>query len=182
MFYVTRRGRVAVVTLAHGKANALDIELCRAVASCFAALKDADAIVLTSQGRIFSAGVDLVRAVAGGADYLHEFLPVLNQAFEAVFFHPRPVVAALNGHAVAGGCVLACAADRRLMLRDGGRIGVTELLVGVPFPPVAFEIMGTWWSARWRRRSDWPICRHPPLPSPSSSCARWHGNGCSATP
>jgi enoyl-CoA hydratase/carnithine racemase len=50
-------------------------------------------------------------------------------------------VAAINGHAIAGGCILACAADRRLMTRDGGRIGVTELLVGVPFPPVAMEIM-----------------------------------------
>jgi enoyl-CoA hydratase len=141
MLDVTQRGRLAVVTLAHGKANALDIELCRTVATRFAELEDADAIVLTGQGRIFSAGIDLVRAVAGGADYLREFLPVLSQVFEAVFFHPRPVVAALNGHAIAGGCVLACAADRRLMLRDGGRVGVTELLVGVPFPPVAFEIM-----------------------------------------
>src|SRR6185436_11758309 len=126
MLDVTQRGRIAVMTLTHGKANALDIELCRAVAARFAELDDADAIVLTGAGRIFSAGVDLVRAVAGGADYLHEFLPVLNRAFEAVFFHPRPIVAALNGHAVAGGCVLACAADRRLMVRDGGRIGVTE--------------------------------------------------------
>jgi enoyl-CoA hydratase len=58
-----------------------------------------------------------------------------------VFAHPKPVVAAINGHAIAGGCVLACAADRRLMARDGGRIGVTELLVGVPFPPAAMEIM-----------------------------------------
>ena len=51
------------------------------------------------------------------------------------------MVAAINGHAMAGGCVLACAADRRLMARDAGRIGVTELLVGVPFPAAAMEIM-----------------------------------------
>jgi enoyl-CoA hydratase len=51
------------------------------------------------------------------------------------------VVAALNGHAVAGGCVLACAADRRIIAQDGGRVGVTELQVGVPFPPLALEIM-----------------------------------------
>jgi enoyl-CoA hydratase len=58
-----------------------------------------------------------------------------------VFSHPAPVVAAINGHAVAGGCVLACAADKRLMARDAGRMGVTELLVGVPFPAAAMEIM-----------------------------------------
>jgi enoyl-CoA hydratase len=58
-----------------------------------------------------------------------------------VFFYPKPVVAAINGHAVAGGAVLACCADRRIMAREGGRIGVTELLVGVPFPALAFEIV-----------------------------------------
>ena len=61
--------------------------------------------------------------------------------FAAVFSYPKPIVAAINGHAIAGGCVLACAADRRLMAREAGRIGVTELLVGVPFPPIAMEIM-----------------------------------------
>src|SRR5262249_57252251 len=107
MFEVTQRGRIAVMTLAHGKANALDIELCRAVAARLAELRDADAIVLTGQGLIFSAGVDLVRAVAGGADYLRDFLPVLYQAFEAVFFHPRPIVAGLHRHPLPGGRVLA---------------------------------------------------------------------------
>jgi enoyl-CoA hydratase len=150
MIELTHCGRVAVMTIAHGKANALDIELCNAIIRRFAELSAAEAsaveapaaeaVVVTGQGGIFSAGVDLVRATAGGADYLRELLPVLSQAFAAVFFHPKPVVAAVNGHAIAGGCVLACAADRRLMGRNG-RIGVTELLVGVPFPAVAFEIM-----------------------------------------
>jgi len=46
-----------------------------------------------------------------------------------------------NGHAIAGGCVLACAADYRIMAQQAGRIGVPELLVGVPFPTIALEIM-----------------------------------------
>ena len=82
-----------------------------------------------------------MRLSAGGADYVRQFLPGLHKFFEAVFFHPKPVVAAVNGHAIAGGCVLACCADRRIMARGDGRIGVTELLVGVPFPVLAFEIM-----------------------------------------
>src|SRR5262249_15463840 len=140
---IAYRDRVAVMTLAHGKANALDSELCQAIVARFEELKPstAQAVVLTGRGKIFSAGVDLVRAVNGGADYLREFLPLLARAFETVFFYPKPVVACLNGHAIAGGCVLACAADRRLLARDGGRVGVTELLVGVAFPAVAFEIM-----------------------------------------
>jgi enoyl-CoA hydratase len=139
---VTMRGRIAVMTLQHGKANALDTELCNELIRRFGDLRSAaDAVVITGQGRIFCAGVDLKRALDHGASYLREFLPALSRAFDTVFFHPRPLVAALNGHAIAGGCVLACAADRRFMARDSGRIGVTELLVGVPFPGIAFEIM-----------------------------------------
>jgi len=87
------------------------------------------------------AGVDLLRLLDGGPDYIRQFLPALSTMLAAVFTHPKPVVAAINGHAMAGGCVLACAADRRIMARDAGRIGVTELLVGVPFPAAAMEIM-----------------------------------------
>jgi len=134
---------VAILTMTHGRANALDIEFCDALAACFDDLRraDAKAVVLTGRGLIFSAGVDLKRLSAGGADYIRRFLPALHRLYEAVFFHPKPVVAAVNGHAIAGGCVLACCADRRLMARDAGRIGVTEILVGVPFPALAFEVV-----------------------------------------
>jgi enoyl-CoA hydratase len=66
---------------------------------------------------------------------------MLSTLFEALFFFPKPVVAAVNGHAIAGGCLLACAADYRVMSRGRGRIGIQELLVGVPFPTIALEIM-----------------------------------------
>ena len=134
---------IAVMTLAHGKANALDIEFCEAIAARFMEMRQsaAKAVVLTGQGKIFSAGVDLKRLSEGGAAYVREFLPALHRLYDAVFYHPKPVVAAINGHAIAGGCVLACCADRRIMANDGGRIGVTEMLVGVPFPALAFEVV-----------------------------------------
>ena len=143
MIELRQSGRIAVLTLANGKANALDVELCGEIVRCFEELRtsEAEAVVLTARGGIFSAGVDLIRLADGGSAYVRQFLPVLSGAFNAVFFFPKPVIAAVNGHAIAGGCVLACAADRRLMARGAGRIGVTELLVGVPFPPMAFEIM-----------------------------------------
>jgi len=143
MIEMTSRGDIALLTMAHGKANALDIELCEAIAARFDALRNASAqaVVLTGQGRMFSAGVDLLRLSEGGADYVRRFLPALHRLYDTVFFFPKPVVAAVNGHAIAGGCVLACCADKRIAPRDGGRIGVTELLVGVPFPALAFEIM-----------------------------------------
>jgi enoyl-CoA hydratase/carnithine racemase len=143
MIELTDRNGIAIVTMVHGKANALDVEFCEAIAAQFDKLREAPAkaVVLTGQGRMFSAGVDLVRLSEGGAAYVRRFLPALHRLFEAVFFHPKPVVAAINGHAIAGGCVLECCADKRIAARGDSRIGVTELLVGVPFPPLAFEVM-----------------------------------------
>jgi enoyl-CoA hydratase len=134
---------IAVLMLSHGKANALDIEFCQALTTRFIELRKSDVkgVVLTGQGQMFSAGVDLRRLSEGGADYIRKFLPALHRLYDAVFYHPKPVVAAINGHAIAGGCVLACCADRRIVARESGRIGVTELLVGVPFPALAFEII-----------------------------------------
>jgi enoyl-CoA hydratase len=134
---------VAILRMADGKANTMSIDFCEAMTQRFEEIRisSARAVVITGSGNIFSAGVDLLRLQEGGRPYIRKFLPALSTMFETVFSHPKPVVAAINGHAVAGGCVLACAADRRLMTRDGGRIGVTELLVGVPFPAIAMEIM-----------------------------------------
>lgn len=137
------RGPVTVVTMAHGKANTMDLEFCEAVAQLFEDLErtDAGAVVLTGQGTIFSAGVDLLRVVNEGAPYVERFLPALGRALTSLFDCRLPVVAAVNGHAIAGGCLLAEACDHRIMAEGEGRIGVPELQVGVPFPLVAVEIL-----------------------------------------
>lgn len=126
---------VTVLRLNHGPVSAMDLELLEALraemAKCAA---DDSAIVITGTGRAFSAGVDLRRILDGGPEYVEQFLPALTGAFEDVLRYRRPVVAAANGHAIAGGCVLVCCADIRLMAAGTGRIGVPELLVGVPFP------------------------------------------------
>jgi enoyl-CoA hydratase len=143
MIDITHRNDVAILTMGHGKANAFDLEFSDALTNAFDefARSPAKAVVITARGPIFSAGVDLLRVVSGGASYLDVFLPAVSRTFEATFTCPKPVVAAINGHAFAGGCILACAADRRLMARGTGRIGVPELLVGVPFPTVPLEII-----------------------------------------
>src|SRR5438105_987743 len=125
----------------HGKANAFDLKLLAALSALFTDLRAAPAVVLTGTGAIFSAGVDLYQIAAGGRAYLDEFLPALRRTFDLLFCFPRPLVGAINGHAIAGGCVLAETADHRVMTSGTGRIGVTEMLVGVPFPLIALEIM-----------------------------------------
>jgi len=143
MIDVIQRQDVTILHMAHGKANALDVEFCQDITERLERLRTSSsvAVVLIGKGNMFSAGVDLLRMLDEGVEYLQTFLPALTTMYETVFFYPKPVVAAVNGHAIAGGCVLACAADHRLMARDAGRIGVTELLVGLPFPTIAMEIM-----------------------------------------
>lgn len=127
---------VTVVRFDHPPVNALDLDLLEAIIASMRGVEGP--VVLTGAGRCFSAGVDLRAIVDGGAEYADRFVTALSEAFLAVFDHPAPVVAAVNGHAIAGGCVFAMCADIRLM--SAGTIGLTELAVGVPFPVAALEI------------------------------------------
>ncbi|WP_025770585.1 enoyl-CoA hydratase/isomerase family protein [Thioalkalivibrio sp. HK1] len=132
---------IALLRLDHGKANTIDPELCGQIAEALDRAYKARAVVLTGSGAFFSAGVDLFRIMNEAPDFIDDFLPAMNGIFERIFTHPAPVVAAINGHAIAGGCLLAAGADRRLMADGPGRIGTPELRLGVPFPPGALEIM-----------------------------------------
>lgn len=142
MIEVSEVEGTTVVTLAHGKVNAMDLELLEGLRGTFTDLAAADggAVVVTGAGKALSAGVELRHFAEGGPAYVEKFMPALDAMFEAVFDFPRPVVAAINGHAVAGGCVLAACCDRRIMAAGSGRIGVTELYAGLPFPLGALEI------------------------------------------
>src|SRR5690606_3463872 len=98
---VSEQDGIALLTLAHGKANALDIELCEALAARIEDLREAEAraVVITGQGSIFSAGVNLLRLGEGGASYVGRFLPALHRLYDVAFFFPKPMIAAINGHA-----------------------------------------------------------------------------------
>jgi enoyl-CoA hydratase len=139
MLDVEERGAITIVRLAHGKVNALDVELLRALADAMNSLPNGQPVVLTGAGKAFCAGVDLKRMAEGGKEYAEVFLPALSQGIKAVFDHAGPVVAAVNGHAIAGGCVLAAACDFRLM--SHGTIGLSEMRVGVAFPTVTLEVV-----------------------------------------
>lgn len=135
---------IVTLRLAHGKASALDIELLDAIQRVFAEIRADDsarAVILTGTGSIFSAGVDLFRMTNEGAPYVDRFVPALTNTLLDVFTLPKPVVCAINGHAIAGGCVIAAACDIKLMAAGNGRIGMPEVLVGVPFPPSILEIL-----------------------------------------
>jgi enoyl-CoA hydratase len=127
---------VTVVRIDHPPVNAFDQALVDDAVATVRAIEGP--IVLTGAGKCFSAGVDLRAIIGGPPEDTDRFLAAVSDAFLAVFDHPAPVVAAINGHAIAGGCVIAMAADVRLM--SAGLIGLSEVAVGVPFPVAALEI------------------------------------------
>jgi enoyl-CoA hydratase len=144
MLQIDRDDGIATLRLAHGKASAMDLELLLALRAAFVELSEAaevQAIVVTGTGSIFCAGVDLKRFLSGGRAYLERFLPALDACFLAAFACEKPVIAAVNGHAIAGGCILAACCDLRLMAAGNARMGVPELKVGVPFPPAIVELL-----------------------------------------
>jgi enoyl-CoA hydratase len=134
---------IAVLRMKHGPVNALDVDLLAALADGITEIEksDAEALVLTGEGVAFSAGADLYSVLEGGASYIDGAVPHLSRCFSTLFKFPRPAVAAVNGHAIAGGCVLTCACDYRIMAEGESRIGVSELRVGVPYPTWALEIV-----------------------------------------
>jgi 1,4-dihydroxy-2-naphthoyl-CoA synthase len=77
--------------------------------------------VITGAASAFSAGVDLQRLAGGRPEYAREHLPALSGMFLAIFDHPGPTLAAVNGHAIAGGCVMVAACDVPVMARRGDR-------------------------------------------------------------
>jgi enoyl-CoA hydratase len=136
------REGIAVVRLACGKANALNPRSLDAIDGALDEARDAGArgLVLTGYERFFSAGLDLVLLYALERDVMDAFMRRFDAVMLRVFAFPRPVVAAVGGHAVAGGAILALACDARVMGARAGRFGLNEVRLGVPFPASALEI------------------------------------------
>lgn len=134
---------LALIRLTCGKANALNPRSLAAIERSLdeAAGGGARGVILTGYERFFSAGLDLVTLYGLERDAMDAFMGWFDAVMLRVFAFPRPVVAAVGGHAVAGGAVLALACDARVMRGDAGRFGLNEIRLGVPFPASALEII-----------------------------------------
>jgi len=140
---LSHSGATAVLALASDKVNALDREVLGEI-SAFVEYceqnRDVAALLLTGEGSVFSAGLNVNEVLSNGTSYTDDLLDALNDALVRLFRCPKPTVVAINGAAIAGGCILAAAFDKRLIAEEA-RIGVTELKVGVSFPVVAIELL-----------------------------------------
>jgi enoyl-CoA hydratase len=155
MIDVVHQGPIAIVTLRRPPANAMNLEFTEEIAAVFQRLghdRSARSLVLTGQGKSFCAGVDLKALPDFDETYQRRMVNALNRAFHAVYSCPVPVVGAINGHAIAGGLVLALCCDWRIAVNTPFVAGLTEVRVGVPYPVAAMEV------ARQELRPD--VARH----------------------
>jgi enoyl-CoA hydratase len=136
-------GAVLVITLNRPPANALNRDFFVDLEALAPTLADpaVRAVVVTGTGRFFSAGLDLFQVFSYPPEESRDFIARFDRGFTDLFALDKPMVAAVNGHALAGGAVLAACADFRLMADGDGKVGVTEIQVGVPFPSSALEIV-----------------------------------------
>ena len=139
---IERQGNVAVVVLEWGKANAISLAFLDALDGLLDQLGDAGAAVIAAQGPIFSAGLDLPALVELSPAAFRVFIDRFSEVMLRIFELPMPVVAAVNGHAIAGGCALALQADVRIMAGDkNAKIGLNEAKLGMGLPPVILEAL-----------------------------------------
>jgi len=140
---IARVDEVHVVTMTSNKVNAMNGEFFGDLQAALAELQSGDAlpVVLTGHGRCFCAGLDLRELYDLDRGTLTSFVDRLDETILAWFSLSRPTVAAVNGHAIAGGCVLALACDLRVAVDRDATVGVNEVQVGIPFPAVPLAIM-----------------------------------------
>ena len=131
---------IVVLTLDHPRANAFDPELVTGLFRAVRAASEAPALVLASSQKLFSAGWDLTVVRALRREQMAEFVGGFCGLVRELFTFPAPVVAALPGHAIAGGLIIAATADERIAAEGKGELGLSEVALGVPIPRACYEV------------------------------------------
>ncbi len=124
---------VTTLTLSRGKVNALNEPLVEELTQCLQELENdrqVRSIILTGSGKFFSFGFDIPEFLDYSPESFAVFLRKFTSLYTYIFLFPKPVVAALNGHTIAGGCMLAAACDYRLMVAGKAKISLNEVEFG----------------------------------------------------
>ncbi len=99
-------------------------------------------VLLTGKGDAFSAGLDLGEVAALDGERARTFLALLERCISELYLYPGPTVAAVNGHAIAGGCVFTVCCDHRVAVDNpGAKIGLNEVPLGLRFPPRTLAVV-----------------------------------------
>jgi enoyl-CoA hydratase len=139
---VETSGEIATLKIDRPPANAMSLELLDDVVAALRSVEDDPpaALVIAGRAGFFSAGVDLKAITGYGPEEQRRSVEGINEMALAAYALPCPVVAAITGHAIAGGLVLALCADLRVA-STAGKYGLTEIKVGVPYPQAAIGVV-----------------------------------------
>jgi Enoyl-CoA hydratase/isomerase len=114
-------------------------------------------VVLTGQGDVFSAGIDFQYSFgifgSGSQDTIRQWYRTYRETNLRIFQYPRPTVAAVNGHAIAGGLITALDCDFRVAARKSARFGLNEVPIGIRMQQPTSRLLSTHWEGLSRR---WP--------------------------
>jgi enoyl-CoA hydratase/carnithine racemase len=148
---IERRGRVAVVTMTTNPVNAQNRTFFADLHEAFDRLErdHADSpVVLTGTGTRFSTGLDLGEhfpLFAGDPAAVASWFGDYRATNMRLFIYPRPTVAAVNGHAFAGGLMTAAVCDYRVAVANGARFALNEVPIGIPMPAVYVRMLAYAW-------------------------------------
>ncbi len=138
---------IATVVLKRGKVNALNDDVVDELRESFKALEadpDIKAVVFTGYGKFFSFGFDIPEFLSFSKKDFTNYLINFTDLYTYLFQYPKLVVAALNGHTIAGGCMLALACDERVMVDGKGKISLNEIDFGSSVFAGSTEMLRFW--------------------------------------
>ena len=138
---------IATLTLRRGKVNAINgivVEQLRESLERLEQDPNARVVVLTGAGPFFSFGFDIPEFLSFSREQFGEFLTGFTDLYTYAFLYPKPIVAALNGHTIAGGCMLALACDYRIMARGKAKIALNEMSFGSSVFAGSVEMLRFW--------------------------------------
>ncbi|TMA52554.1 MAG: enoyl-CoA hydratase/isomerase family protein [Deltaproteobacteria bacterium] len=162
MIRVESTDGIALVRFERPPANAIELESATALEETLARL-EADpatqAVVLTGHAEFFSAGLDLKVVPTYGPEQQRAMVMAINRLIGRLYGLGIPAVAAVNGHAIAGGVVVVLACDFRIGRRGPYRLGLTETRAAVPYPVAAMTVVTTELSPAVARRAV-PLARN----------------------
>ncbi|MBT8184041.1 MAG: enoyl-CoA hydratase/isomerase family protein [Eudoraea sp.] len=145
---LTRKPDYVIVKMHRGKVNAINYEMVRELRQVFEDIENdpnIKGVILSGQDHYFSAGLDLIELIEYDKKQITEFFSAFGRLYLELVLFSKPFIAAITGHAPAGGCVLAVTADNRLMA-DGEhyRIGLNEVAVNIQISQNLTEAYSYW--------------------------------------
>jgi len=147
---------IATIALQRGKVNAIDEAVVDELKECFTLLAEnpeVRAVIFTGEGKFFTFGFDIPEFLSYPRESFIRYLTKFTDLYTYLFLYPKPVIAALNGHTIAGGCMLAIACDYRLMVSGKAKISLNEINFGSSLFAGSVELMKFWLGHRKAERA-----------------------------